>query len=163
MAKKCFLSFYYKQDNWRVSQVKQIGAVEEQPIMSANQWEEVKKKGDDAIKAWIEDNMKGKNCLIVLIGEKTAGRRWVKYEITEAWKKGKGVLGIYIHNLKDSDGNQSKKGSDPFSSFKIGDDSMTKYAKSYDPPFSISTSVYSHIVSNIENWIDEAIRLRNSA
>ena len=54
MAKKCFLSFYYKKDNWRVSQVKNIGAIEEQPLMSANEWEEVKKKGDAAIKAWIE-------------------------------------------------------------------------------------------------------------
>jgi hypothetical protein len=33
MAKKCFLSFHYKPDNWRVSQVRQIGAIEEQPLL----------------------------------------------------------------------------------------------------------------------------------
>ena len=54
--------------------------------------------------------MKGKECLVVLAGEKTAGRRWVNYEIEKAWKDGLGVLAIHINNLKDFDGNQSKKG-----------------------------------------------------
>lgn len=39
--------------------------------------------------------------MVVLIGEDTAKRKWVKYEIKKAWNEGKGVLGIYIHNLKD--------------------------------------------------------------
>lgn len=101
MAKKCFLSFYYKADNWRVSQVRQIGAIEEQPILAANKWEEIQSQGDAAIEKWIADNMKGKECLVVLVGSKTAGRPWVKHEIKKAWKDGLGVLAIYIHNLKE--------------------------------------------------------------
>ena len=58
--------------------------------------------------------MKGKSCLVVLIGTSTAGRRWVNHEITKAWNDGKGVLGIYIHNLKNLAGQQSLKGSNPF-------------------------------------------------
>jgi hypothetical protein len=140
MAKKCFLSFHYKADSWRVSQVKQIGAIDEQPLLDSNKWEEIKKKGDDAIEKWIADNMKGKNCLVVLVGEKTASRRWVKHEIKKAWKDGLGVLAIHVHNLKDADGKQSSKGSDPFSGLTV--EGAVIKGKVYDPPYSTSTYVY---------------------
>lgn len=54
-----------------------------------------------AIKKWINDNMDYRSCVVVLVGEETANRYWVKYEIKKAWNDGKGLLGIYIHNLKD--------------------------------------------------------------
>lgn len=162
MPRKTFLSFHYKNDHWRVSQVKQMGVIEEQPLLSANDWEEVEDAGEAAIKKWIADNLKGKSCLIVLIGEKTAGRKWVKYEIKEAWDAGKGVMGVYVHNLKDSGGNQSSKGNNPFETFKVGDEPLTKYAKTYDPPYSTSTNVYNHIKDNLADWVEKAIELRNS-
>jgi antiphage defense system Thoeris ThsB-like protein len=158
MAKQCFLSFHYKADNWRVSQVKHIGSIEEQPLLDSNKWEEIKKKGDPAIEKWIADNMKGKECLVVLVGEKTASRRWVKHEIKKAWKDGLGVLAIHIHNLKDSAGDQSSKGSDPFSGLTV--DGKAILGKVYDPPYSTSTYVYDHIKENIEGWIRDAIKAR---
>ena len=164
MARKCFLSFHYKPDSWRVSQVKNMGKIEGQSILTSNSWEEVKKKGDKAIEDWINDQLKGKNCQIVLIGTKTAGRRWVKYEIEQAWNAGKGVLGIYVHNLKDANENQTDKGSNPFSSFTFGTKKtpMTNFAKTYDPPYSSSQYAYDYIKSNIEDWVEEAIRLRGT-
>jgi hypothetical protein len=158
MAKKCFMSFHYKLDNWRVSQVKQIGAIEEQPLLESNKWEEIKKKGDAAIEQWIATNMKGKECLVVLVGEKTAGRRWVKHEIKKAWKDGLGVLAIHIHNLKDVDGVQSAKGSNPFTGLTV--DSIAVTGKVYDPPYTTSTNVYDYIKSNIESWIGDAVKAR---
>lgn len=160
MARRTFLSFHYKKDHWRVSQVKQMGVVEEQPLLSANKWEEVENAGDKAIKKWIDDNLSGKSCLIVLIGEKTAGRKWINYEIETAWTAGKGVLGVYIHNLKDSDGNASSKGKNPFDEFKVGDEPMSKWAKVYDPPYSTSTYVYDYIKENLADWVETAIKLR---
>lgn len=158
MAKKCFLSFHYKDDNWRVSQVRQIGAIEKQPLLDSNKWEEIKKKGDKAIEDWIADNMKGKECLVVLVGEKTASRRWVKHEIKKAWTDGLGVLAIHIHNLKDSDGNQSTKGANPFTGLVV--DGKAVSGKVYDPPFSTSTYVYDHIKQNIESWVNDAVKAR---
>ncbi|HKO20348.1 MAG TPA: TIR domain-containing protein [Acidobacteriaceae bacterium] len=155
------MSFYYKLDNWRVSQVKNIGAIDEQPILSANRWEEIKKKGEDAIKDWIESNMKGRECLIVLVGSQTSGRRWVKYEIRRACERGIGVMGVYVHNLKDADGRQAVKGSNPFDGITVGGKSITGYAKMYDPPYTKSTEVYDYIGTNMENWIETAIRLRS--
>lgn len=160
MPKKCFLSFHYKPDSWRVQKVKQMGAIEEQPLLDSNKWEEVKKKGDDAIKKWIDDNMKDKECLIVLVGEKTAGRRWVKHEIKTAWSKGMGVLAIHIHNLADADGNQSKKGDNPFTGLTVDGKAVT--GKVYDPPYSISSNVYNHIRDNLADWVKDAIAARKA-
>lgn len=158
MAKKCFLSFHYKADCWRVSQVKKIGAIEEQPLLDSNDWESIKKKGEAAIEKWIADNMVGKKCLVVLVGAKTAGRRWVKHEIKKAWKDGLGILAIHIHNLKNSDGQQSEKGSNPFTGLTVNGETVT--GKVYDPPYKVSTNVYDHIKENISTWIDDAIKAR---
>lgn len=159
-----FYSFYYAEDAQRVSQVKQIGAIEGQPLLSSNQWEEVKKGGDKAIEKWITEEMKGKSCLVVLIGTSTAKRRWVNYEITNAWNAGKGVVGVYIHNLKNLAGQQSSKGSNPFTSHTIQGTgaSLSNVVKAYDPPHTDSKAVYEHIKDNLESWVDEAIRIRKN-
>lgn len=156
--KKCFFTFHYKPDNWRVSQVKQMGAVEGQPLLSSNKWEDVEDGGDDAIEDWIADNMSGKDCLVVLVGKNTAGRKWVKYEIKKAWKDGLGVCAIYIHNLKDNDGNQTDKGSDPFAGLTV--DGVKVVGEVYNPPYTKSTYVYDHIKENIESWVTAAVKAR---
>lgn len=158
MAKKCFLSFHYDLDNWRVSQVRNIGAIEEQPLLDANAWEEIKKKGDKAIEDWIAKHMEDKDCLVVLIGEKTASRPWVKYEIKKAWKDGKGVVGVRIHGLKDASGEQAKIGGDPFAGLTV--DGKSVLAEIHDTPFSTSKYVYDHIKENLGDWVDAAIKAR---
>lgn len=162
MARRCFYSFHYAEDVWRVSTVRQIGAIEEQPIVSGNKWEEIKKRGDPAIRTWIDENMKGRSCLIVLVGRSTAERRWVKYEIKKAWDDGKGVLGIRIHNLKNQGGYTTTPGADPFATFTVGNRPLGTWAKVYNPAGSTSQLVYASIANNIEQWVEEAIRLRNS-
>ena len=45
MAKRqVFYSFHYYKDSWRAAQVKNMGMVEGNTPVSANEWEEVKKK-----------------------------------------------------------------------------------------------------------------------
>ena len=104
--------------------------------------------------------MHGKSCSIVLIGSQTAGRKWINYEVEKAWNDGKGLLGIYIHNLKDRLGNQSAKGKDPFVGFTVGQKRLSDIVRAYDPPYKTSTYVYGHIKDNIADWIEEAIRIR---
>ena len=162
MARKVFYSFHYQPDSWRASQVRNIGAVEGNQPASDNDWEEVKKGGDSAIKNWIDTQLSGRTCAVVLIGANTAGRKWINYEIEKAWNSNKGVVGIHIHNLLNSAQQQSTKGSNPFSGFTVGDKktSLTSIAKVYDPPYTTSTYVYSHIKDNLSAWIEEAITIR---
>ena len=160
VKRRTFFSFHYKPDNWRAGQVRNMGVVEGNEPVSDNDWETVTKGGDAAIRRWINDQMRGKSCAIILIGTHTSGRKWIKYEIEKAWNDGKGVVGIYIHNLRDSNGNQSGKGANPFYSFTVNGRRLSNIVMAYDPPYKRSTNVYAHIKNNIADWVEEAIRIR---
>tara|TARA_Y100000294_G_C8529053_1_gene326166 strand:- start:426 stop:920 length:495 start_codon:yes stop_codon:yes gene_type:complete len=162
MARRAFYSFHYDPDSWRASQVRNMGVVDGNKPATDNDWETVKKGGDKAIQKWIDGQLSGKSVAIVLIGTNTAGRKWIKYEIQKAWADGKGLLGIYIHNLKDSGGKQSSKGSNPLDAFTIDGTSLSKIVKAYDPPYSTSTYVYDHIKDNLADWIDKAVEIRGN-
>ena len=114
------------------------------------------------IKKWIADQMSGKSCVVALIGSNTAKRKWINHEIIKGWDDEKGVLGIYVHNLKTSDGKQSTKGTNPFASIKYGNSGkmLSSIVKAYDPPFSTSTSVYDHIKENLADWVEKAVSIR---
>lgn len=129
MARKVFFSFHYQLDSWRVQEILNMGAVEGQRILSSQGWEDVAKNGDAAIKKWIDEQMAGKSCNVVLIGNQTASRRWVEYEISKAWDSGKGVVGVYIHKLRDKDGYSSYQGSNPFTNISLNNGSkLDNYA-----------------------------------
>lgn len=164
MAKRAFYSFHYVPDNWRASQVRNMGVVDGNKPATDNDWETVKKGGDAAIKKWIDDQLDGRSCTVVLIGSETAGRKWIDYEIEKSWNEGKGVLGIHVHNLKDSDGKQSSKGKNPFETFTMKKDQskLSNIVKTYDPPYTDSKKVYDHINTNLSDWIEKAIEIRNN-
>ena len=71
-------------------------------------------------------------------------------------------MGIYVHNLQDSDKKQSTKGANPFEGITVGEDKkkLSTIVKAYDPPYSTSTSVYDHIKSNLAAWVEEAVKIR---
>ncbi len=164
MARKVFYSFHYKPDNWRASQVRQMGVIEGDAPVSDNDWEKITKGGDEAIKKWIAGQMSGKSCAVVLIGTNTAGRKWINHEIIKAWDDKKGVLGIYIHNLKDTDKNQSTKGTNPFDAITLGTTGpkLSSVVKAYDPPYSDSTQAYAYIKNNLSGWVEAAITIRDA-
>lgn len=159
MAKKqIFYSFHFNNDVMRVQQIRNIGALEDNKPVSVNDWEEVKKKGDSAIEKWVNDNMQYRSCVVVLIGEETASRPWVKYEIKKAWKDRKGLLGIHIHNLKCPNKGKSKKGVNPFDQFTFDDGTkLSSKVSCYDPS---AVDAYGDISNNIEAWVEKAINQR---
>jgi hypothetical protein len=160
MARQVFHSFHFKPDSHRVSQVRNMGAIEGQPILSGNEWEQVKQQGNAAVENWIAKHMKGRSCVVVLIGAQTAGRKWVNHEIIKGWADEKGVVGVHIHGLKNLAGEQSVKGANPFASLTLGDKALSSIVKTYNPPYTVSTDVYRHISENLETWVEEAITIR---
>ena len=159
MAKhQVFFSFEYYKDVWRAAQVRNMGKVSKESTFSDNDWEEVKSKSDSAIKKWIDDQMAMRSCIVVLIGKTTSSRKWVKYEIEKAYELNKGIVGIYVHGLEDSDGNQTEKGANPFyNSFTNDGERLSKYVTCFDSIYSMSKNVYNDIANNIEDLIDEAV------
>lgn len=156
-----FFSFEYIKDNWRASQVRKMGAVSDTSTFSSNDWEEVKEKSDKVIKKWIDDQMAMRSCLVVLVGETTSTRKWINYEIKHAMSLRKGIVGVYIHGLKNKDKEQANKGLNPFKNIKTDKGlPLSNYVECFDSIFSSSKFVYSDIEDHMEELIEEAIQKR---
>lgn len=156
--RQIFYSFHFDNDVFRVQQIRNIGALEENKPVSPNQWEEVKKKGDTGIKNWIDENLRYKSCLVVLIGAETANRKWVRYEIEKAWNDGRAVLGVYIHNLNCMKNGKCSQGLNPFDyTYSQYGTKLSSLIKTYNPS---SSNAYTDIANNLETWIETAINSR---
>ena len=149
-----FYSFHYDNDVFRVQQIRNMGVVDGNEPVSANDWEQVRRRGDAAVRNWIDENMKYRRCLIVLVGSATSSREWVKYEIKRAWELKKGLFGIHIHNLKDPRTGTCTKGSNPFGNWDVGSQSMARLVPCYDPN---SWDAYGDIAANLATWVSQAI------
>jgi len=113
MARRVFFSFHHQHDSWRVGQVRnswlgQKGTTNK--FLDAAAWEKVQRKGKSAVEVWIDHEMLGTGVTVVLIGQLTATRPYVQYEIQQSIKKKKGLLGIYIHKIKVPNRSTSRKG-----------------------------------------------------
>lgn len=162
IKRRTFFSFHYRRDAWRAATIRNMGIVEGNEPVSDNDWESVTRGGDTAIKKWIDGQMYGKSSVVVLIGSKTAERKWIKYEIEKAWNSGKGLLGIYIHMLKNQDGRTALKGRNPFEDFTMGQKSLSSIAKTYGSGYTNSKNLYAHIQENLASWVGEAIWIRKN-
>lgn len=163
--RKVFYSFHYENDHWRANQVRQMGRLEGNQECQPNAWESIKRQGNDAIKRWINNNLIGTSCTIVLVGSDTVNRPWISYEIEESWKKGNGLLGIHIHGLQDRYKRTSLPGDNPFRKYTVGGYNLSDVVKCYGHPIgagfgSTSQDKYNYIANNIKNWVEEALEIR---
>ena len=150
-----FYSFHFSNDVMRVQQIRNIGSIEGNPPVSPNEWERLKRSGENAVQKWIDDNMKYKRCVVVLIGSETASRPWVRYEIERAWNQGKALLGIHIHNIRCPRNGTCQKGKNPFDEFTFNDGSkLSSVVPCYDPN---PSQAYRDVANNIATWINSAI------
>src|SRR4051794_29147860 len=149
-----FFSFHFDRDSWRVQQVLKMGALEGQPVLKPQEWEQAKKNAG-GIQKWIDEQMKYKTALVVLIGAQTASRPWAKYEIEKAWSDKKRLVGVRIHGLKDVNGKTDLKGANPFDKVSLSNGrKASDYVPVHDPPGADSKAVYSSINDNLKTWVD---------
>lgn len=161
MKRQLFFSFHYKNDCWRAAQVRNIVQIDKNSTFCDNDWEEVREKDDSHIKKWIDEQLQKRSCLVVLIGENTANRKWINYEIKKAYELNKGIVGIYIHKLSDKQGKKSEKGENPFDYVYLPNgEKISKYIKCMDPVNDGFLSVYLSIKYNIDNLIEYGLENR---
>ena len=154
-----FYSFHYGRDAWRVQQILNIGALDSQTILNAQEWESVKRKGDAAIKQWIADQMAYKQAVVVLVGLETSTRPWVVYEIQKAWQDKRPLVGIRIHGLQNSAKAVDTPGPNPFSLIKLDTGgTMGDYVPVHAPSGSTSGDVYASIKANLTTWVAGAYK-----
>ena len=162
-TRRAFFSFDHQRDAWRASQIREIGTIGGNSPVSDNDWEQVKRGGDAAIRRGIDEQMRGRTCVVVLIGAQTANRKWINYEIDKAWNDGKGIFGVYVHKLKDQDGKQSRKGVNPF--YHVLDTNgrrLRDRVKTYEIQSEDSTKVYATIKRHLASWVEQAIADRRN-
>ena len=79
MARKVFFSFDY-DDVWRVNVIRNSDVTKKSAevagFIDKAKFEEVK-KGADAIRKWIDQQMEGTSVTVVLIGANTSESEWV--------------------------------------------------------------------------------------
>lgn len=149
MAKSVFYSFHYARDVHRVQLARNINALEGQPLLNAQDWEQVRRRGDRAIEEWIDKEMAYKKAVIVLVGRETASRRWVQYEIKKAWDDRKPLLGVRIHGLS-SMGTVDTAGSSPFND-AVGIPLFDPTVVGWDGRID-SKATYATLVDNLDWW-----------
>jgi hypothetical protein len=116
MARHVFFSFHYQRDIVRVNQIRNLPEIVDQAaagFKDKSLWEEAKAKSDDAVKKLIDSALLGTSVTLVCIGAKTAGRKFINYEIQKSIDRGNGILGVQIHHLKNFDGETDSAGDVP--------------------------------------------------
>jgi len=116
VARRVFFSFSHDDDIWRANQVRNANVVAGPHLagfFDHSEYEVARKAGKDGIQRMILSHLKDTTVTVVLIGAKTANRAWVKYEIKQSIARKNGLLGIYIHHLKDPNKRCSSRGVKP--------------------------------------------------
>ena len=116
MARRVFFSFHHEDDIWRANQVRNVDVVAGPHLagfFDQSEYTQAKKTGKDATRRMILSHLKDTTVTVVLIGTDTASRPWVKYEIAQSIARHNGLLGIYIHHLKDPNKPPASRGAKP--------------------------------------------------
>ena len=152
--RKVFFSFHYQRDIYRVNYVRNpqyyAGNYEIAGFWDGSIEETHPTYNNSQIKPLINTFLTGISVTVVLIGKCTYNRRWVLYEIKQSYRRNKGLLGIYIHKLRDENSYTDTKGDNPF-----------YYIRGYNrKPLSYSVKTYDWFDDeakyNIGDWIEEA-------
>lgn len=159
MTRRVFFSFHFNRDHWRANQVRNSWLTQEDResagYIDATEWEDLQRQGDAAIKRWIRSQMKNTSVVTVLIGAKTSERDWVKFEIKEALKKNKGIVGVRVHNLEDQDGNTDNRGDDPLDAVYRVDGELHRPSKAFNTHSWVLQNGY----DNFGDWVEEAAEI----
>lgn len=156
MAKpSVFYSFHFDNDVFRVQLIRNMHVLAGKEPVEPNAWEQIR-KSDQSIQRWIDTNMAEADAVVVLIGKDTYSRPWVKYEIQQAWRTGKPLLGVHIHNLDSMGKGGCAKGRNPFDHFTYQRNGKPVDAPpAYDPHW---LDAYNDIAKNLPGWVSKAMR-----
>lgn len=123
LARRVFFSYHFQRDAWRANQVRHSWVPhpdrEAAGFFDAAEQEEVKRQSEESIKRWIDRQLQNTSITAVLIGEETAGRPYVQYEIEKSVERGNGLLGIRIDSLKNKRGKRGTWGENPLDHYYV--------------------------------------------
>ncbi len=155
MARKVFYSFHFERDAWRAGQVRNCDVVaneDEYGVIDGVEWEKIERQGEEAVKRWINEQLKNTSVTVVLIGAETSERKWVKYEIKKSLERGNGFVGLRIHSIKTQDQQTDSTGKNPL------DDVMTNDGKLLSTIYKTYDWEIDNGRKNLGLWVEEAFQ-----
>lgn len=157
--RRVFFSYHYKNDICRVDQVRASWlARRDQPcpiFQDGSLAEKVATRDEHRLKAMIDHALTATSVTVVLIGTETAYRKYVLYEIEKSILLGHGLLGVYIHQLRDATGRTALRGPNPLDKLNCPG---TTWALSQQ--FETYDWVDDDGPANLGHWIEAAARKR---
>ena len=116
--RKVFFSFHYKPDVHRAFVVRNSWVTKqdrsEAGFFDASVFEAKQRESPESLKNFLRDGMNGTTVTCVLIGNETALRPWVRYELIRSFHRGNGLLGVRVHNIKNLQKATALAGANPF-------------------------------------------------
>ena len=107
------------------------------------------KQGEEAIKRWLNNQLENTTVTVVLIKASTSNSNWVEYEIQQSYKRGNGMVSVYIHKLRNQNQSTDYKGDNPF-------DNLFLNGKPISELYSACDWVDNDGYNNFANWVEKA-------
>jgi len=158
--REVFFSFEYDKDFCRAAKIRNAFEVTANDDIYDSEWKTIRTKDPEEAKAWLREQIELRDCLVVLIGETTANNPWINFEIETARDFGKGIVGIYINELEDQDGNVTARGHNPFrfvNSTHFEGKTLSDKINRFESSYVVSKAVYNDIKDHLEEIVEEAV------
>jgi hypothetical protein len=119
MAYQAYFAFDYEDAaDFRTNVVRNhkfAGGIGKAGFFSATPWAAANKQDQSAIRQRIDRELEGTFATVVLIGDLTYTRRWVRYEILKSVEQGNALVGININGIPGKDKRTKPNGPNPLS------------------------------------------------
>jgi hypothetical protein len=156
MSRHVFYSLHYDGDRSRVGGIFASKTLVSQLEAKPAEWDKIRRSGELAFKRWLEQQLKGRSCTVVLIGAQTASRPLVQYEIKHSRELKLALFGVRVHPLKDARGQSSSQGANPFEDPACGLGDLGSQIPVFEAPETDSKLAQRYIVENLADWAELA-------
>jgi hypothetical protein len=158
MVYNLYLDFHYERDFYRTKKIyndlRERKEFQLRGFFPPQIWQTATTKGERALEELIAGELLKSAVTVVLIGYQTAKQKYVLQTLTESYRRRKGMLGIYIHRIKDQEGRIDYKGRNPFDFLFSARNGKKIYLSQLYPTYDWVSDDGFH---NFDKWVAEAV------
>jgi hypothetical protein len=158
MGLKAFFCFDHRLDIQRARRVKNCWETRggrASGFPKPEVWKKLAQKGEPAYLRWIENQVASADVCVVLIGSETNADTGVRHAMRLAHRLQKGLLGIYVHQIRGAFGEKQVKGKNPFETLFIVKDLRRVALSDIYPTYDwLEDAGHFHL----QQWIEKAGR-----
>lgn len=158
MNRRLYFSFDYGNDLWRANIVRNSWVASNRAadgVWDKSLWDSIKREGEQAIKRVIDKELSKTSVTVVLIGHRTWQRKWVKYEISESYRRGNGLLAVHVNDIRDQRGLRSPRGDNPLNFINLENEGQEIW---FSQLYQTYDWIDNHGFQNFGSWIEQAAR-----